>query len=264
MRNRIYEMVFDAPWVRDAMPKVTSTRVIIVSIVVAVIALAVGAFLLYRFQNKDEILARTYTEGFRGTESAAVRVTNLAGLFQLGGEFAISARDLFFGLGTDQQLAMFADLTAPEEVGEDLQTVIKGLYAHLENNEQHNALLQAMNRDLEAMQAVFPDSSILCGEIEAWREGRTRVLSGDYEQAIQSYGRAIDYGGQNPAIYLDRAWAYIRLDQYNGALTDLTQVIESDPERQERVVEIIQSTPSLHDYLMIHQGDFPTLAEVLE
>jgi len=264
VRNRIYEMVFDAGWIKDAMPRVTSTRVTVVSIVVALIALVVGAFLIYHWQNRDQILAQTYEEAFLGSESAPVRVNNLAGLFQLGGEFALNARELFFGLPADQQLAMFTDLTAPEEVGQDLQTVVRGLYTHLENDEQHDALLQAMSRDVEAIKAAFPDSSILCAQIGAWLEGRAQAQAGDYEEAVRSYDDAIEYGGQNPAIYLDRASAYVRLERYGDALTDLARVVEQDPERQERVVEGIQSNRSLHDYLMNHQADFPTLAEAVK
>jgi tetratricopeptide (TPR) repeat protein len=264
VRNRIYETVFDAPWIKETMPKVTSTRVTVVSILVAIIALAAGALLLYRQQTKDDILAQTYRERFLGTESAPVRVNNLAGLFRLGGEFAVSARELFFGLDADRQLAMFTELTAPEQVGEDLQTVVRGLYTHLENNEPHNALLQAMADDVADIKDAFPDSSILCGEIEAWLKGREQAQADNYEKALELYGRAIDYGGQNPAIYLDRALAYAHLDQYHDALTDLNQVIALHPDRQSPVVELIKLKPPMHDYLLDHPGDFPTLAEAVK
>ena len=259
-RNRIYETIFDAQWVQEAMPKVTSIRVAIASALVAVIALIAGGVLLVRQQNKDQILARTYTEGFLGTQSPAVRISNLAGLFRLGDAFADGARELYFGLEQEQQLATFSELSAPEQVGEDLQRVIKGLYTHLEDSDAHNALLQAMVGDLQAIKAAFPDSSILCGELSAWLEGRTQARAGDGEKAVQAYGRAIDYGGQNPAIYVDRGLAYARLGQYDDALADLGRAVELDRDRQESVSELIRGNRPLSDYLKEHQDDFPALS----
>lgn len=248
------------------MPKVTSTRVAIVATAIAAIALALVGWLLYNQQNSDEILAQTYAEAFLNTQSAAVRITNLAGLFQLGGEFADRGRDLFFGLDDDQQLAMFTDLAAPEQVGDDLQTVIRGVYTHLEleNDGHHNALLQAMADDLDQIGDAFPDSRILCGEINAWLRGRAHFQSGSYQDAVDSCTQAIDYNAQNPATYLDRALAHTRAEQYDDALADLSHVIELDPDRQAQVVDLIQSHPSLRDYLMSHQSDFPTLAGSVE
>ena len=264
VRNRIYEAVFNAQWIKDSMPKVTSTRITIASIVVAFIAVVVAVFLFYRQQNIDEIRAQTYTEEFFSAQSAAVRMSNLAGLFRLDDEFAARARGIFFDLDADQQLAVFTDLTAPEQAGNNLQAVIKGLYTHLENSDHHNALLHAMADDLDEIRDTFPDSRILCSEINTWLLGRAHFQSGRYQDAIRSYNQAIDYNDQNPASHLDRASAYTRLDQHDDALADLTQVIKLDPDHQEQVVDLIQSNPSLQDYLMIHQADFPMLAGSME
>jgi tetratricopeptide (TPR) repeat protein len=264
VRNRIYEMVFDAHWIQEAMPKVTHTRIAVAAAAVAVVALAMGSWLLYRGQNRDEIRARTYSEEFLGAQSAAVRMSNLAGLFRLGDPFAGSARDLFFGLETDNQLVMFTGLNDPAQVGDDLQTVIRGLYTHLENSDQHSALLRAMASDLDQIKDAFPDSRILCGEINAWLRGRAHFQNGGYENAIASYEQAIDYNGQNPATRLDCALAHARLDQHEAALADLSDVLELDPGRQEQVVDLVQSTPTLHDYLVQHRDDFPALAEYVK
>jgi tetratricopeptide (TPR) repeat protein len=186
-------------------------------------------------------------------------------LFDLGGEFADQGRDLFFGLDADQQLAMFTDLNAPEQVGENLQSVIRGIYTYLElepeDGDQHDELLQVMADDLEQIKDAYPDSRILCGEIRAWLRGRKHFQGGKSQDAIDAYTQAINYNGQNPATHLDRALAYTRVDQCHNALVDLSRVIELDSGRQEQVIGLVQSTPALRDYLASHQTDFPVLAE---
>jgi len=264
VRNRIYETVFDAHWVQETMPKVTPTRIAIVATAVAVVALVLVGWLLYSGQNRDEVRAQTYTEQFLGAQSAAVRVNNLAGLFRLGDEFATRGRDLFFGLDADGQLAMFADLNSPDQMGNDLQTVIRGLYTHLEDNDHHSTLLAAMATDLEQIEDAFPDSRILCGEIKAWLRGRTHFQSGDYGDAIDAYDQAINYNAQNSATHLDCALAHARLDQPDEALADLSRVIELDPGRQAQVANVIESAPVLRDYLVNHRTDFPALAAFVE
>jgi len=265
VRNHIYEQVFDAQWVEVMLPRSIARWITIASIIITLLALAMVASLLYRQQNETQIRVQTYTEGFLNAQSAAVRMSNLAGLFRLGDdESAASARDLFFGLDDVQQLAIFTDLTAPEQMGEDLQTVVVGLYTHLEDDDQHTALLQAMVKDLKQIETAFPDSRILCVEIEAWIEGKTYFQGGDYEDAVDSYTQAIGYNGKNPATYLDRALAYTHLDQYDKALVDLSHVIELDPGRRSQVANIIRSHSPLHDYLTTHRQDFPTLAPLFE
>jgi tetratricopeptide (TPR) repeat protein len=263
VRNRIYEAVFNRQWIKTIMPKLTSTRITVAAILITIIALTISGVLVYRRQNINEIQAQAYTEGFLNTQSTAVRITNLAGLFRLGGEFAVSARNLFFSLDTDQQLAMFTDLTALEQVGEDLQTVIQGLYTYLENEDHHNVILQAMAGDLEEIEDAFPDSRILHGEIKTWLKGRVQAEMDNDEQAIASYTRAINYNDRNPAIYLDRALAYSRLEQYDEALADLERVVELDPERQAATTDAVQSNASLRDYLFAHQESFPTLVQTM-
>jgi tetratricopeptide (TPR) repeat protein len=270
VRNRIYEAVFDRQWVQVTMPKLTSTRIAALASAAAVIALALTGWLLYRGQNSDEIRAQTYTETFLDAQSPAVRVTNLAGLFELGGEFAASGRDLFFGLDADEQVAMFTALNAPEQVGDDLQTVIRGIYTHLElapeGNDPQNDLLHAMANDLEQIEDDFPDSRILRCEINAWLQGRERFQNGEHEAAIDAYTQATSFNSdaQNPATHLDRALAYARAGQYDNALADLSHVLELDPDRRTQVADRIQLDPALRDYLANHGDDFPTLATSVE
>ncbi len=266
VRNRIYEEAFNQQWVREVMPTFTSTRIAVIASVTAVIALALVGWMVYRQQNKEEILAQTYTEMFLSTDSPAVRITNLAGLLSLGGEFADDGRDLFFNLSADRQLAMFTELSAPEQVGEELQTVITGIYTHLEDTDEHTALLQAMADDLNQIKDTYPDSRILCGEIHAWLQGREYFQGGNDKKAIGAYNQALSYNpnDQNPAAHLDRALVYAHAGQPRDALADLNRVIELDPGRRGQVVERIESDPALRDHLMTHPDDFPKLRELIK
>jgi tetratricopeptide (TPR) repeat protein len=262
IRNRIYEAAFDQQWVKANMPKLTATRITIIAVVITLIAVIVGGILFYRQQNSAQIQSQTYTESFLNTQSAAVRITNLAELFSLGGRYTVEARNLFFDLDADQQLAMYTGLTAPEQVGDDLQIVVKGTYTQLENNDHHNTLLQAMADDLNKIEASYPDSRILNGEIKAWLDGRQQAQAGNDKAAIEAYAHAISYNDQNPAVYLDRAEAYTRLGQHNEALMDFNRTMELDPGRQAQIANAIRSDSGLRDYLMNHQQAFPTLADL--
>lgn len=264
VRNRIYEAAFNREWIRNATPTFTSTRIAVIASVMAVIALVLVGWLLYRQQNSEQILAQTYTETFLDTQSPAVRITNLSGLFKLGDEFADSGRELFFNLDNEQQLALFTDLNAPEQVGEDLQTVIASIYTYLDNIDAHTKLLQAMHNDLSQIKDTHPDSRILCGEIHAWLQGRKYSQSGHYEEAVDEYDQAISYNNDNPATHLERALAYAQFGQYGEALADLNRVIELDPDRRTQVVEQLESNSELRNYLSSHTDAFPKLKELMD
>jgi tetratricopeptide (TPR) repeat protein len=262
VRNPIYEAVFNQQWIKATMPKLTATRITVVAVIVALVALVIGGILFYRQQNGAQIQAQAYTESFLNTQSAAVRITNLAGLFRLGGQFAAQARNLFFNLDSEEQLALYTSLAAPEQVGEDLQIVIKGVYTQLDNSDHYSALLQAMTDSLDKIAASFPDSRLLNGEIKAWLDGRQQAQAGNDKAAIEAYAHAISYNDQNPAVYLDRAEAYTRLGQHNEALMDFNRTMELDPGRQAQIANAIRSDSALRDYLMNHQQAFPTLADL--
>lgn len=77
----------------------------------------VAGYFYYRQQTQtSEIQATTYIDNFKASNSQEVRITSLAGILQLGGEYALQARDLFDKLNwKDQKLALF-NLTTPEMV----------------------------------------------------------------------------------------------------------------------------------------------------
>lgn len=263
VRNRIYEKAFNRHWIRAAMPKVTLTRITIAATTVVVIALALVIWMLHNQQNSDAILAQAYTDGFLNTQSPAVRISNLAGLFQLGGGFADGGRDLFFDLDANQRLEMFTDLTAPEQVGDDLQVLIKSIYAHLENTNEHTELLQAMADSLSQIKDSHPDSRILCGEIKAWLRGRAFFQSDDYQDAIASYNQAINYNSRNPATRFERALTLAATEDYKSALADLEEVHGVDENWQERVQQVVIANGGLYLALWSSQEEYPGLAALV-
>ncbi|KAJ3115890.1 PsbP domain-containing protein 3, chloroplastic [Phlyctochytrium bullatum] len=50
-----------------------------------------------------------------------------------------------------------------------------------------------------------------------------------YEKAIELYSQAISYDPKNPALYSNRAFAYIRSEFYGAAITDAETAISLDP-----------------------------------
>jgi tetratricopeptide (TPR) repeat protein len=264
VRSRIYASVFNVAWIRTVMPRLTSRRITALAALITIVALIVTGIMLYRQQNSVEILAQTYTNGFTTTQSAVVEITNLAGLFSLGDKYVNDARNLFRSLDANKQVTMFSDLATPEQVGKELQTVIQGLYTQLDTTNQDTNLMQAMTEGLNKIESTFPDSRILRAELKSWIEGREQFQSGDYQNAVVSFSKAVSFNPRNPAVLLERAAAYVHLQQYTNALTDLTQVINIDPARTQEVVKSIQTNPVLLDYLQSHAGDFANLDSLLK
>ncbi len=52
---------------------------------------------------------------------------------------------------------------------------------------------------------------------------------GNYERAIQDYGRAIEMDGDFAEAYYNRGFSYYEVGLYEEAIADLTRAIELDP-----------------------------------
>jgi len=147
VRNKIYARVFDETWIKAHTPANVNQRIAIAALVVAALALTTAGFFYYRQQTQTaEIQAQTFAQGFANSNSPEVRLTNLAGLFDLGEPYSGQARDLFFGLSQEEQLTLF-NLQTPENVGKELVTVVEGVYQRLENTPQNNELLAVCRRN---------------------------------------------------------------------------------------------------------------------
>jgi tetratricopeptide (TPR) repeat protein len=262
VRNRIYETVFNKEWIKDNTPTVTTKRIILAAVAVIVLSLLAGIYIINRQQNSDDIQAQAFTQGFATNTSPAVRVSNLAGLFALDGDYTSQARELFSQLPPAEQLALFSELANPEQSGVALQTVIGGIYAALDNNQHNNALLKEMADKLDEIKAAYPDSTILAAEIRTWLKGRESFNSGEYTTAVDTFTQAITYSGQNPGIYIDRALAAARGADYGPALGDLNQAVELDVALVPQVKSVLDSNAELQQYLSAHSDEFPELVDV--
>jgi hypothetical protein len=75
-------------------------------------------------------------------------------LFDLPEEYAQQAEQLFYkDLSSEERLALFKSANPPA-VGPQLITVVRRLYANLDNNEGDNTLLAAMAQPLKQVEDV--------------------------------------------------------------------------------------------------------------
>lgn len=161
VRNPIYLAVFDAKWIQDNMPRVTTTKVTFVAVIITIIALLIGGWLLIRQPIVvAQERAQTITDVFLGSQADAnLRLANLADFFALKTsetiyaqlfpveDYQARARKLFFDLPPNEQLSLFNDLNNPNPTR--LRTVIEGLYTDLDPvNEHDRMLLEAMANQL--------------------------------------------------------------------------------------------------------------------
>ncbi len=261
VRNEIYRRVFNDEWIKDAAP-VDWTRRFAVSLTVVVLLLS-GLIGFYAFQQKQQSIderAQGLIDNFRGTTDPEIRLTNLAGLFELP-DYKNQARDMFYeDLTPEERLALF-ELTTPQAVGPALITVVKGLYTTLDNNERDNALLQAMAKPLE--QVDDARASNLATEIEQWLQGRHFHNAGDYRQAVTVYSLDLHLNDRNPGLYLDRGLAYLALAEAERALADFETALSLDSSRQNQVARAIVGDSGLYNTLNDGRESYQLLAALV-
>jgi tetratricopeptide (TPR) repeat protein len=265
-RNRIYQHVFDQKWVTDNIHATTVQKVAVVMTIVALAAIVTSAFLYWRAQNQaTEVLAQTYTQGFLESGSPEVRITNLAGLFELGGEYQQQARELFFGQAEEVQLALFK-LVNPQNVGNELVSVVEGVYQYAPDDQPGNALLAAMSESLSQVAASGAPS--LATEIEFWLQARDLAAEGQDEPAVTLFDRVIEQSlnrdHENAAALIDRARAYTRIGQYEQGLESYDRVLELDVGRVETVQAAILGDEELADYWRENYDSFANLSRLID
>ena len=68
-------------------------------------------------------------------------------------------------------------------------------------------------------------------ELSAYNNrGYTRILLGNYKQAISDFDRAIEVGSAEAYAYNNRGFAYLRLGQLSKALADIKHSLQLDPD----------------------------------
>ena len=65
---------------------------------------------------------------------------------------------------------------------------------------------------------------------DKWKaEGNRAFGEGRYEDAVVSYGRAMDGDGENAILFSNRAFAHLKLENFGSAIIDAGRAISLDP-----------------------------------
>ncbi len=267
-RNHIYRRAFNLDWIKTNKSfNANWVRAIVLIAVLLIFLLAGGAGYSFYQQRQEmaETQAQDSVERFRNTTNPDVRLTSLAVLLSLTSH-EDQAQQLFYEeLDPADQLELF-ELTDPKKRGEELITVVRGLYTNptLENNEQDNALLKTMAQALREMDHTLWLSAIdLELEITNWLKGRGYYDQGQYRQAVEAYNVTIDLNEDNLGTYYDRSLAYAALGEPSRGLDDLATILSADERWQKRVQQALLTEPQLYTALWTEQGDRQTLVALV-
>jgi tetratricopeptide (TPR) repeat protein len=261
VRNEIYRHVFAEDWIKETMPANWALRIALISTALLVVVAALFGYSLYRQgQQTIEIRAQQALQNLQETNSDEVRITSLSNLFQLSG-YEVQAREWFFSERTPEQQVQLFELANPQAVGAQLITVVQGLYTELEDNEQDNALLNAMAKALRRLDD--PVARTLAAEIELWLEGRAYYANGEYQQALVAYDAAIRLKDDHPGTYFDRALVYAASGEPTLALDDLEEVLSLSERWQVRVKVVVEGHDALYAALWRAFQDYPRLAALV-
>jgi tetratricopeptide (TPR) repeat protein len=258
VRNEIYRQAFDPTWLKANTPIKWRRNIGVILTLLALVVAGVFGFSIQQ-QKLRATQAQVLTDSFRNATNSEERLISLAELFNLR-SYEAQARRLFFEeLSPTDQLALF-ELANPETVGEQLITVVEGVYidSTLANNEQNNALLSAMAQPLSQLQySPFLDAIELELEITQWLKGREyHHVEGQYQRAIDAYDVAINMNHLNPGTYFDRGLAYAALGNSSQTLADFATVLSLDEGWQARVQQALASDPQLYTTLWGEQGEY--------
>jgi hypothetical protein len=259
VRNKIYQQVFNLDWIKENTPVDWSRYWI--GILTVLVVLLIGVIGLFTYWQKQQS-TQTYIASFRETTSADVRITSLAGLFDLGDE--AQAKKLFYEeLTPEERLTLFQEAD-PQAVGSQLTTVVKGIYTGLENNQTNNNLLKAMAQPLDKIEDDTRAGK-LATEIEQWLQGREFYNQGEYQQAVGAYTLVIAQNDHNPGTYFDRGVAHAALNQPEQALADFEKTIGlQDESWQNHVQQVIVNDSLLYNTVTTVEGKtYPALVALV-
>ncbi|MBI1881763.1 MAG: AAA-like domain-containing protein, partial [Chloroflexi bacterium] len=258
VRNEIYRRVFNLDWIKANTPVDWTRRIAIIAVTLALLLLSALGFIIYRqSQQTIQAQAQTHIANF-SINNREVRLTSLAGLFQLPG-YADEAKRLFFQeLSPADQLALFY-LSDPRSISEQLVTVVRGLYTDLEDNKPENDLLGVMVQPLDKLHD--PTAKNLKGEIKQWLLGRSYYAQRKYEQAQVAFTGAIELNEANPGTHFDRARAYAALGQHQEALVDFNYTVQLAEAQAPAVKAAITSDKALYMAWVVQKSNYRFLLD---
>ncbi|MBK8432562.1 MAG: peptidoglycan DD-metalloendopeptidase family protein [Chloroflexi bacterium] len=127
--------------------------------------------------------------------------------------YAASAADLFNGLSSEEQIALFATTDVNEQRAL-LELAMRRTLRLVGNNETDL---------LGAMLAAASQTRInidLAAVLDSWWNGRISAESGQYDVALRLFDAALLAQPDNPILLMDRARAYAETGQIQNALND--------------------------------------------
>lgn len=263
VRNRIYRTVFDLEWVQKSLPKTRTHPVILIASLLALLAFLLAGYAIYRQRIQP---ALTYSEQFQTSKSPDVRLTSLARLLELDARPQSEAHTLYSGLSQADKLSLFGELSNPQNVAPELVTVIAALYQDNPNDQDGNAMLNAMKTVLGQIGAEGAPS--LKTEIEFWLKGREELNQNRNALTAVSFfdsawTESLSRGQPNYEVRFDRAKGLIALDAYATAFDDLQAVWEQEPARQEEIKAAIDTDPALAAYIYKNPTAIPEIQALI-
>lgn len=99
------------------------------------------------------------------------------------------------------------------------------------------------------MDAVIDSQCAIVFDLQAGLLSR----QGQYEEALTSYARALEFQPENAGLYVDRATAHLAADQFDAALEDLDRaetLITEDPSRN----VLTMSNHRISEYITMHRA----------
>jgi tetratricopeptide (TPR) repeat protein len=226
VNNKIYYETFNLEWIRENTEINWSPYVTGIAIFVAV-ALAV---IIYYNNTSVPNQARQLTD-CASNHYNAERLACLSDLFQLsplfssGNDYDETARGVFFKLDKWQYQKSFFEPQGNDPG--DIVIITKGLYtalADIDGNGNNTRLLEEMNRALH-LARQGEEVQGLGDEIASWIEARNLMSNGKSQDALSKYDDAVRINSKNPATLFERAQLYIRIGEYEKALSDFESVV---------------------------------------
>jgi len=261
-RNRIYESAFDLEWIKENTPPLATSRVVMGASLIVAAALIFAAFSAYQ-QWRTRSPADRFEEGFNAADNSQERLDNLAGLYALESEEgSVRAKKLFNSLSQEQKLELF-DSATESSMKEDQVAVAMGVYQTLgfkiETDEMGDELLAKIR---DGMSESAPE---LSAEVDAWLQGRAALNNQEYAVAKDAFNNAIIRYPKNPAIYFDRARAFIGVgeDFFPDALDDLSGIVTDTPSHGAAARRLINSGTAFNLYWETYKQNYPDLAEAI-
>jgi formylglycine-generating enzyme required for sulfatase activity len=260
IRNQIYRRAFNDGWIKENLPKVTPQRIAVVASLLAVIAIAIVVYLVLESQGQEaDVQAQTYIQQFENSQSSDVRLVSLAGLIDLGEPYSQDAYRLFMGMNDDEQIALFRNISAPDDFSYEVFLIVNKVYQDMPNTLQGN-------QKLDVMADILGDPNLKT-EIELWLQARSLVDEEQFRAALSVYDTAWRMSEErehlNLSILFEKGEVASHIGANEQALAAFETVLAMDETSQEPIEERIARNPELFEFWFESKSQFDTLIRIV-